>query len=245
MSNLLTPISDVRSVAEYLNQHHYLGAARRGFAWSDEFGVMVLAKPTSRKLPHETWLELSRWCLTGESNAGSRQWSRVHKWLLAERPEITTVVSYSDPSVGHTGSLYRACNWIWAPTWMRLRPPPSAGGSWDGKKYKLSKTDGSSHYAKTKHELRFSQYRMLQYARSSRTPNTENHDGKAIDGPSREPIHYHHGCRVSSLSCACQQRPPSGVVVVFPDHAAPACIIDTPAHAGRLTGANGETRTPS
>ena len=37
---------------------------------------------------------------------------------------VSTVVSYSDPSAGHTGSLYRACNWIWAPTWLRLRPPP-------------------------------------------------------------------------------------------------------------------------
>ena len=133
VSNLLTPISEVKSVSEYLNNNHYLGAARRGFAWSDEFGVMVLSKPTSRKLPHQTWLELSRWCLTGEPNAGSRQWSRVHKWLMSEMLDITTIVSYSDPSVGHTGSLYRACNWIWAPTWMRLRPPPSAGGSWDGK----------------------------------------------------------------------------------------------------------------
>jgi hypothetical protein len=43
-------------------------------------------------------------------------------------------VSYSDPSVGHTGALYRACNWWWAPTWHRLRPPPSGNGSWsDGR----------------------------------------------------------------------------------------------------------------
>lgn len=43
---------------------------------------------------------------------------------------VTTVVSYSDPSVGHTGALYRACNWWWAPTWHRLRPPPTGNGKW-------------------------------------------------------------------------------------------------------------------
>lgn len=125
---MIVPVS---TVASYLDANHYLGAAKRGLAWSDEFGVLVLAKPTSRRLPHDgTWLELSRWCLVGEPNAGSRQWSKVAKWLRQFRPEVTTVVSYSDPSVGHTGALYKACNWLWAPTWLRLRPPPSGNGSW-------------------------------------------------------------------------------------------------------------------
>lgn len=39
-------------------------------------------------------------------------------------------MSYSDPDHGHTGSLYRACNWQWAPTWHRLRPAPSGHGAW-------------------------------------------------------------------------------------------------------------------
>jgi len=52
------------------------------------------------------------------------------RWLNLHHPEVTTLVSYSDPSAGHTGALYRACNWRWAPTWHRLRPPPSGNGSW-------------------------------------------------------------------------------------------------------------------
>lgn len=126
-------IVPVRTVAHFLDELHYLGAANRGIAWSDDFGVLVLAKPTSRRLPQDgTWLELSRWCLIGTRNGGSRQWKAVSRWLRANMPEVTTVVSYSDPSVGHTGALYKACNWRWAPTWQRLRPPPSGGGSWDG-----------------------------------------------------------------------------------------------------------------
>lgn len=124
-----------KSVGPFLDRLHYLGAVSRGFCWSDEHGVLVLAKPTSRRLPQDgTWLELIRWCLLGEKNAGSRQWAKVSKALRVELPQVTTVVSYSDPSQGHTGALYKACNWHWKPTWHRLRPPPSGNGSWkDGK----------------------------------------------------------------------------------------------------------------
>jgi len=124
-------IVPVANVAAFLDAHHYLGRARRGIAWSDEFGVLVLGSPSSRHLPVD-WLELSRWCLVGTPNGGSMQWARVSRWLRENHP-ATTVVSYSDPSVGHTGSLYRACNWLWAPTWQRLRPPPTGNGTWDGR----------------------------------------------------------------------------------------------------------------
>lgn len=118
-------------VADFLKRRHYLGPIDRGIAWSDEYGVLVLGNPTSRRLPQDRWLELTRWCLTGEKrNGGSSQWARVTRWLRRALPEVTTVVSYSDPSVGHTGGLYRACNWIWAPTWHRLRPPPTGNGDW-------------------------------------------------------------------------------------------------------------------
>lgn len=127
--SLFDPIVPVTHVAAFLDANHYLGRAERGWAWSDEFGVMVFANPTARALPTD-WLELIRWCLVGVPNGGSQQWARVRRWFAAERPEITTVVSYSDPSQGHTGALYRACNWMWAPTWHRLRPPPSGNGSW-------------------------------------------------------------------------------------------------------------------
>lgn len=118
-----------------LEDAHYLGPSRRAkWVYEDEFGLMVWANPSSRRLPQQTWLELVRWCLLGIRNGGSQQWARVRKQLLIEFPNVTTCVSYSDPSVGHTGALYKACNWIWAPTWHRLKPPPSGNGSWDGVK---------------------------------------------------------------------------------------------------------------
>jgi hypothetical protein len=130
--SLLGPETSTASVAEFLRANHYLGAVGRGFAYEDEFGIAVFANPSSRYLPQQRWLELIRWCLVGVPNGGSQQWKRIVRWLKVEHPEVTTVVSYSDPSQGHTGALYKASNWRWAPTWHRLRPPPTGNGSWDG-----------------------------------------------------------------------------------------------------------------
>jgi hypothetical protein len=123
-------VSEVNGV---LASSHYLGPIDRGFAWSDEYGVAVFSSPVSRRLPSVRWLELRRWCLYGVRNGGSRQWSRIVAWLRSDHPVITTVISYSDPSVGHTGAVYKACGWKWRPTWHRLRPPPSGNGRWSSK----------------------------------------------------------------------------------------------------------------
>jgi hypothetical protein len=113
---------------------HYLGRSTRvRLEYADEFGFASFSGPTSRRLPVD-WLELNRWILLGKRNGGSRQWKRIVRWLRTVAPDATTVVSYHDPSVGHTGSLYRACNWIAAPTWHALCPPPSGNGQRSGRR---------------------------------------------------------------------------------------------------------------
>ena len=133
-------IGEAAEVTMMLRANHYLGPMKgRGkltvIAEHEGYPVaaMVWKCPTSRNLPSDgTWLELARWCLTPD--AGENAGSRMHKWavrLIREYlPDVTTLVSYSDPSRGHTGALYRACNWQWAPTWLRLRPPPTGHGDW-------------------------------------------------------------------------------------------------------------------
>lgn len=119
-----------RSITGMLAEHHYLGPVDRGVAWQDQFGAIIVASPTARRLPGH-WLELVRWCLVRRvPNDGSQQWAAFVRALRTLRPDVTTIVSYSDPSQGHTGALYRACNWWWAPTWHRLRPPPTGNGAW-------------------------------------------------------------------------------------------------------------------
>lgn len=132
---------------QLLTQHHYLGAAKASrqcfAAWKcDELvACMVWRWPTARMLPSDgSWLELSRWCLTPMSgaNSGSQMMSWVVRWIRRNMPEVTTLVSYSDPVHGHTGSLYKASNWQYEPTHIGRRYDldgigfPSGNGSWNG-----------------------------------------------------------------------------------------------------------------
>jgi hypothetical protein len=120
--------------AEAAKRMHYLGVSRRStLEYADEFGWITFSNPTSRRLPQD-WLELNRWILLGKRNGGSQQWARAVKWLRETAPKVTTVVSYSDPAVGHSGALYRACNFIAAPTWHALVPPPTGNGSRSGRR---------------------------------------------------------------------------------------------------------------
>lgn len=120
-----------------LSRHHYLGPISSGLLVvvgevdGEVVAAMVWRRPTSRRLPL-WWLELSRWCLTPSAgpNAGSRMHRQAVRLIRELLPTTTTLVSYSDPSHGHTGALYRACNWRWAPTWHRLRTPPTGNGNW-------------------------------------------------------------------------------------------------------------------
>jgi len=135
----------IDEVNPLLATDHYLGtigSCRYAHAgWVDDVLVaaMVWRWPTARLLPADgTWLELSRWCLAAETgkNAGSRMMRWVASWLRREAPDnLRTLVSYSDPSQGHTGALYRASGWEWAPTHHRLaeldgRPYPTGNGNW-------------------------------------------------------------------------------------------------------------------
>jgi len=128
----------MRMANSVLTENHYLGAHKgnrvlvhAGFEGGPQT-IQVWKLPSNRHLPSDgSWLELCRWCiLPGNPNLGSMHHAKVVRWMKARLPEVTTLISYSDPSAGHTGSLYRACNWEWAPTWHRLRPPPSGNGDW-------------------------------------------------------------------------------------------------------------------
>ncbi len=125
-----TGFVETELVSHILDEHHYLGALRRGLAWRSDAGVLIVANPSSRRLPSR-WMELSRWCIVDRSpNAGSSMFRRFVRDFRSRFPTTTTLVSYSDPAQGHTGALYRACNWLYAPTWHAIRPPPTGNGSW-------------------------------------------------------------------------------------------------------------------
>ena len=114
MASWESGLCELREANSVLSEHHYLGPIRNPSLvtglWQDGtlLAVQAWGTPTSRRLPSDgSWLELKRWCITPDApeNTGSRQHGRTARLLRAERPEATTLVSYSDPSVGHTGAL--------------------------------------------------------------------------------------------------------------------------------------------
>ncbi|GAA4175966.1 hypothetical protein [Gryllotalpicola koreensis] len=166
-----------------LDAEHYLGPLTSGgyeliIIGSVEDHVVaaqVWRNPTSRHLPADgSWLELSRWCLTSEAgaNAGSRMHRYAVRTITRRLPKVTTLVSYSDPGHGHTGALYRACNWVWRPTWQRLRPPPTGNGSWDGDRAEAIKDRwifGTRHDAAREQIVRITDMAAIRYWREHAT----------------------------------------------------------------------------
>lgn len=137
--DVLWHIGSIDEANDLLRSKHYLGPLYSGgrlivLGKRDQriVAAMLWKHPTAKALPVATWLELARWCLTPQAgpNAGSRMHRHAVTLVRERLSDVTTLVSYSDPGQGHTGALYRACNWQWAPTWQRLRPPPSGNGDW-------------------------------------------------------------------------------------------------------------------
>lgn len=79
-------------------------------------GGIVFALPpreTAKRYGGVTW-ELARlWIEDGvPTNAESWLIAQAVRHIRKTRPEVQTLVSYADPSVGHTGQVYKAANWI-------------------------------------------------------------------------------------------------------------------------------------
>jgi len=59
-----------------------------------------------------TW-ELARLYLTDDVPKNSESWAIAKSvWFIRKQhPEVKFLVSYADPSAGHSGTIYRAANW--------------------------------------------------------------------------------------------------------------------------------------
>ena len=80
-------------------------------------GICVFSLPpreTLRRYCVESALELARLYLIDEAPKNSETWfiSRAVKAVQREWPHVELVISYADPSAGHTGLIYRAGSWI-------------------------------------------------------------------------------------------------------------------------------------
>jgi len=82
----------------------------------DVLGAVVFALPpreTSKRYGGETW-ELARLWLDDLVPQNAETWliAQTVRYIRQHYESVKVLVSYADPSVGHTGTVYKAANWI-------------------------------------------------------------------------------------------------------------------------------------
>lgn len=116
----VVPVS--RAAVDSMIRQHYIGrwpgvcvlilaAVRDAVA----IGTIVFALPpreTSKRYGGETW-ELARLWLADSVPKNAETWliAKAVKYIKTNFPRVKTLVSYADPSVGHSGTIYKAANW--------------------------------------------------------------------------------------------------------------------------------------
>lgn len=85
--------------------------------WLDyePLGAMVFAGPpreTSIRYGGKTW-ELARLWVSDDCPRNTESWfiARAIKFIKRNNSEVKCLVSYADPSQGHSGIIYKASNW--------------------------------------------------------------------------------------------------------------------------------------
>lgn len=112
-----------RSEADPLVRSHYLkrwpGVVVLTLGmWRGPFivGTIVFALPpreTMKRYGVKVCWELARLYILDSEPFNSETWfmSRAIKFIRINHPQVEALVSYADPSVGHSGTIYKAANW--------------------------------------------------------------------------------------------------------------------------------------
>lgn len=115
-----------RSNVHHLVMKHYLhkwpGVVVKIFGlvkedWSEIIGTAVFALPpreTAKRYGVAKVWELARLYIIDETPKNTETWfvARSIKQIQRQNPDVELLVSYADPSANHTGTIYRAGNWI-------------------------------------------------------------------------------------------------------------------------------------
>lgn len=79
-------------------------------------GMIIYALPPPEaavRYGGATW-EMARLWIADEVPRNGESWliAQSVKYIRRERPDVTMLVTYADPSVGHSGTIYKASNWV-------------------------------------------------------------------------------------------------------------------------------------
>jgi len=112
--------SEARALLAWIKERHYLRSTPPGFIVVLEFlegreriGAMQIGRPTSRGLDPDRIVELNRMYFVDEApkNTESHALALMRKWVRTWLPAVKLILAYSDPSVGHAGTIYEADGW--------------------------------------------------------------------------------------------------------------------------------------
>lgn len=115
-----TQPSEVKTVREWIKQHHYLKSTPPGQIVALEFlakkkriGAILIGRPTSRELDPDRILELTRMYFVDEAgfNTESKALAMMRKFIRTWFPTVQLLIAYSDSTAGHSGTIYAADNW--------------------------------------------------------------------------------------------------------------------------------------
>ena len=117
----LVPISkgSCAAITKYHYLHKWPGVVTLSLAMmrQEEFlGIIVFALPpreTSKRYGGETW-ELARLWIDDKVPQNGETWliGKAIRFIRKNHQSIKVIVSYADPSAGHSGTIYKAANWI-------------------------------------------------------------------------------------------------------------------------------------
>lgn len=116
----VAPIHSRTTVREFLNVHHYLSgygvpAYRVAFGvWHgvNLVGVGVFGVPRARHEDYISTVELYRFCLLDVCPRNSESYTLARMLKQLREMGFGRVISYSDPSHGHTGTIYKAVGFV-------------------------------------------------------------------------------------------------------------------------------------
>lgn len=112
--------SEARSTVHWIAEYHYLKSAPPGFVQVLEFndservvGAMIMGRPAAKTWNAESVLQLHRMYFIDDTptNTESRALAMMRRHIRIWIPQIKMLLSYSDPTVGHLGMIYKADGW--------------------------------------------------------------------------------------------------------------------------------------
>src|ERR1700749_1806826 len=112
--------SESKATSRWIAARHYLQSCPPGYITvleliegSDLVGAMLLGRPCSKTYDPDRIMQLHRVFFVDKmpTNTESRGLAQMRKFVRTWFPSIKLLISYSDPSQGHGGTIYEAGGW--------------------------------------------------------------------------------------------------------------------------------------